>query len=366
MERGDADRAVRGMKKPSLALFERQARLARYRHRERFLRAGRRRVPPENRYVVPGERIQAPVKFDAFRASGTLVAKFLRAVARAVLELQVPVVLDFRRTESFYPVSTIYLFAELDRIVFLSDLPKPVTIIDPRLRRPREVLKQIGVHAITGDSCDVVPERDDVVYWRATKGRDQSGTNLQILEVVAENVNKKHAESLELSGLWRGVSEAVGNSVEHAHKFPRSDGFHGLPDTKWWMFTQLRDNVFTVAVCDLGCGYRATINQTLPEKFIAEAAARFAGGNRDAIAIQTAMAYGRSGTAKTERGKGSRDALSVLQKLGHGDLMILSNTGWVQYSSAASGKAADVTSGSVPIDIRGTIIWWKLPVGGQS
>jgi len=351
------------MKRPTPALFRRQARLAHYRARERSLRFGRGRARRESRYVPPGELIPAPTKFDAFREAGAQVTKFLRAVAHTVLVDQKQVVLDFRRTESFYPVSTIYLFAELDRIVSLSKLPKPVTIMDPRLRRPREVLKQIGLYAITGDSSDVVPERDDVVYWRATKGRDQSGTNLQILEVVADRVNRRHAESLELRGLWRGVSEAVGNSVEHAYKFPREDGFQGLADTKWWMFTQLRGGFFIVAVCDLGCGYRATINQTVPETLRAEWAARLMGGNRDAVAIQTAMAYGRSGTAKTERGKGSRDALSVLQSLGHGDLMILSNTGWVQYA-ASPGKEPEVTSGSVPVDIHGTIIWWKLPVGG--
>lgn len=352
------------MKKPTPELYERQARIARYRARERSLRADRRRVAPENRYVRPGPTIAAPAKFDAFREAGRQVAKFLRAVAHSVLVDRQAVTLDFRRTESFYPVSTIYLFAELDRIVSLSDLPKPVTIIDPQLRRPREVLKQIGLHAITGDSCDIIPEREDVVYWRATKGRDQSGTNLQILEVVTERVNRSHA--LELSNLWRGVSEVVGNSVEHAYKFPRADGFTGLSDTKWWMFTQLRSGVFTVAICDLGCGYHATIYQTLPSKFIADMAAKFSGNNRDAVAIYTAMAYGRSGTALTERGKGSRDALSVLQKFGHGDLMILSNTGWVQYSATAGSKEPEVTSGSVPIDIRGTIVWWRLPVGGST
>lgn len=350
------------MKKPSLRLYERQARIAEYRARERTLRAGRPPSTASSRYVRPGELIKAPLKFDAIRSAGTEVLKFLRAMARTVLVLRIPVVLDFRATESFYPISTIYLLAEIDRVVALSNLPKPVTIVEPRLRRPREVMKQIGLFQITGDTCDVVPERDDVVYWRATKGKDQSGKNLAILEVVAEQVNKAHAKSLELSGVWRGVSEAVANSVEHAYTVPRNDGFAGLPDTKWWMFTQLRDGNFTVAVCDLGCGYRATIAQTLPEKFIAELETRLAGGNHDAIAIQTAMEFGRSGTKQSERGKGSRDALSVLQTHGNGDLMILSNTGWMQYS-VQHGQPPKTSQGSLPIDIRGTIIWWKLPVG---
>lgn len=350
------------LKKPTPHLFERQHRLAYFRDDERRRRKDRRHVPPQNKYVRPGSFIIAPVKFDAIRSAGTEVLKFLRAMAHTVLAMKQAVVLDFRRTESFFPITTIYLFAEIDRVVSLSDLVKPITILDPRLRRPREVLKQIGIHEITGDTCDIIPEREDVVYWKATKGRDQSGTNLAVLEVVAERVNRDHAKNVELSGVWRGVSEAVGNSVEHAYTLPRDDGFQGLNDTKWWMFTQLRSGTFTVAVCDLGCGYRNTIAQTLPQKFVVELAAALAGTNRDAVAIHTAMEYGKTRTAKTERGKGSRDALSVLQKHGRGDLMILSNSGWVQYSSSR-GKPLVESRGSLTIDIRGTIIWWKLPIG---
>lgn len=350
------------MKKPTPYLFRRQARLAVLRDEERLRHAGRHYILPQNRYVRPGSTLTAPVKFDAIRSEGLEVLKFLRAMARTVLTLKMPVILDFRRTTSFFPVTTIYLFAEVDRVVALSDLDKPITIIDPRLRRPREVLKQIGIHEITGDTCDIIPEREDVVYWKATKGRDQSGDDLAVLEVVAQRVNRDHAENVQLSGLWRGVSEAVGNSVEHAYKVPREDGFQGLDDTKWWMFTQLRSGTFTVAVCDLGCGYRRTIAETLPQKFVLDIAAAFKGINADAVAILTAMEYGKTSTKLTGRGKGSRDALSVLVKHGHGDLMILSNTGWVQYTASGTNPLVE-TRGSLTIDIRGTIIWWKLPIG---
>lgn len=351
------------LKKPTVELKERQARLARYRARERLLRSRRHWVPPANKYVVPGELIKAPKRFDVTKGSGREVVKFLRAVAVAVLVKKIATRLDFRLTETFYPAGTILLYAEIDRIVSMSELPKPITLLDPRARRPREVLKQIGLHEISGDRCDVIPEREDVVYWKATKGVDQSGEKLAMLEVVAERVNAAHAKQLELSGAWRGVSEAVANSVEHAYKLPRDDGFTGLADTRWWMFTQLRQGTFTMAVCDLGCGYRATIAQTLPEKFVAEALARFAGGNRDATAIRAAMEYGRSGTKRTERGKGSRDALSVVQKHGAGELLIFSNTGWMRYVFRG-GEQVDETQGDLGIDIRGTIIWWKLPLKG--
>lgn len=336
-------------------------RIARYRASERSLRHRHRPVIRENRYVAPGEVLRSPNKFDVTRGSGQEVAKFLRALSTSVLSLRLRVRLDFRFTETFYPAATILLYAEVDRIVTLSDLSKPITIIDPRLKRPQEVLKQIGLYEMTGDRRDIVPERQDVVFWRATKGFDQSGEQLAVLEVVADRVNKDHAKQVELSGIWRGVTEAVANSVEHAYKKPRPDGFAGLPNTRWWMFTQLRDGIFTVAVCDLGCGYRATINETIPELFIAMIASKLGGGNRDAIAINTAMEYGRSGTKLTERGKGSRDAISVLETHGGGDLMIMSNTGWMRYSFLG-GKETSRDQGDLGIDLKGTIIWWKLPL----
>lgn len=303
------------------------------------------------------------MKFNVVRGDGILVTKFLRAVAAAVLTQRRSVVLDFRKTESFYVAGAIYLLAELNRIINLSNLPKPISIRDPHQRRSREVLKQIGLYELTGDSCDVVPERDDVVYWKATKGFDQSGDKLQMLEAVTERANHQHAQQLALSGMWRGVSEAVANAVEHGYKLPRADGFAGLSDTRWWMFTQLRDGVFSVAVCDLGCGYRATVGLTLPERWLSSFKSLIGISNRDALSIEAAMEYGRSGTKLGERGKGSRDALSVLKGHGQGELLIVSNTGWVSYVYA-NGQEEKKDHGELGIDIRGTIIWWKLPLKG--
>lgn len=352
------------MKKPTPDLWLRQARMAKFRARERRKRRSSHRIDPPNRYVRPGKLLHAPKRIDVTLGSGVELGKFLRALEATVLELQIPVTLDFRRTEALYPAGAIRLFAEVDRLVAMSNLPKPITILDPWLKRPREVLKQIGIHEITCDRCDVIPTREDVVYWRATKGRDQSGsTPGEMLEVVAERVNREHAQQLELSGAWRGVSEAVANSVEHAYRKPRADGFVGLANTKWWMFTQLRGDVFTMAVCDLGCGYRATIKETLPEQFVGGIAAAFGFANKDSLAIHAAMEYGRSGTRQTERGKGSRDAMSVIEKHGAGELAILSNTGWMKYFYQ-SGTGWSSEKDSLGIDIKGTIVWWKLPLKG--
>ena len=350
------------MKRPTLRLYERQARIAGYRFWEQQKRKNKRRIAPENRYIPPGEYIRAPKNFNLIRGSGLEVCKFLRAVSRSVLTNKQQVRLDFKRTEQFHVPGTILLFSELDRIISTSDLPKPISIIDPQKRRPREVLKQIGIHNLTGDSCDIVPQREDVVYWKATKGNTQSGDTFgNLVEVIADKANREHATKLEVSGLWRSVSEAVANSIDHAYKKIRYDGFDGLEQTKWWMFSQIKDDIFTLAVCDLGCGYRSTINESIPEKFIASIASSFTGVNRDALAIDTAMEYGRSGTNQSNRGKGSRDALSLLQKHGNGELVVLSNTGWMRYEYMNS-QEVNKNDGGVGIDIGGTIVWWKLPL----
>jgi len=350
------------VKRPTPKLWERQARIAGYRARERA-RAARPHGQHATRYVPPGELIVAPTKFDLTLGSGAEVIKFLRAVAARVLDAGLPVRLNFRNTETFMAPAAILLFAELDRVISLSTLPKPITLVDPFRRRPREVMKQIGLYELTGDKCDTVPAREDVVYWKTSKGATQSGDRLAILEAVAARANREHARHVEVSGIWRGVSEAVANVVDHAYLVPRADGFAGLPETKWWMFTQVRAPFFTAAVCDLGCGYRATVYRTVPATFFNSVRAAFRGSNPDALAIHAAMEYGRSGTSESHRGKGSRDALSLVAKHGEGEVVIMSNTGWMRYVYKNGARVAE-QEGTLNIDVKGTIIWWKLPIAG--
>lgn len=350
------------MRRLTPKLKMRQLRIARFRLADRKRRKHKIYVMPGNRYVPPGEIIKAPSSFDLIRGSGLEVSKFLRAIAQWVLIGKKPVRLNFRNTEHFYVPGAILLLAEINRIISSSDLAKPITIIDPIRRRPREVLKQIGIYSLTSDRSDVIPEREDVVYWKATNGNTQSGdTYGALIESIAERANKEHARVIEVSGLWRSLNEAVANSIDHAYKKPRYDNFAGLQKTKWWMLSQVKDDVFTIAVCDLGCGYRRTINETIPEKFMASVASKFIGENRDALAIDTAMEYGRSGTSQSHRGKGSRDVLSVLQKHGDGELVVLSNTGWMRYEYKNKREMPRL-SGGLGIDIGGTIVWWKLPL----
>jgi hypothetical protein len=350
------------VKRLSLRQKLRQLRIAKWRLQDRIKRKRRFRKRSEDRFIQPTGEIKAPESFNLIRGAGKEVAKFLRAVANRVLLQKKPVTLNFKETKQFYVPGAILLFAELDRVITTSELHKPITIRDPIQRKSREVMKQIGIHNLTNDRCDVVPEREDVVYWKATKGNSQTGNAYgDLVQSIATRANTEHAKHIEVSGLWRSVNEAVANSIDHAYKHPRYDSFIGLDATKWWMFTQIKDNSFTLAVCDLGCGYRKTINETIPETIIAKVKATFVGSNRDALAIDTAMEFGRSGTKLHNRGKGSRDILSLVHKHGSGRVVILSNTGWMSYQFS-QGEQIDKSTGDMGIDIGGTIVWWNLPL----
>lgn len=353
------------MKRLSVEWKARQLRIKQYRETSRRRRNGKLRRANYLKYEKPGEVIFAPLNFNLTQGDGVEVVKFLRAVAVAVLKENRVVKLNFTYTEHFAVPGTILLFSELDRIITSSSLPKPITLIEPFRRRPREVMKQIGLFNLTNDRSDIVPEREDVVYWKATKGSNQSGDSYgSLVEALAERVNAAYVKQIEVGGLWRSVNEAIANSIDHAYKKPRADGFVGLDGTKWWMFSQIKDGILTLAVCDLGCGYRSTIEETIPEKFIANWAVQLKRHNRDARAIATAMEYGRSGTHESHRGKGSRDVLSLLEKHGEGTLVVLSNTGWMKYEYSDKELVLQ-QSGGIGVDIGGTILWWKLPLDGE-
>jgi hypothetical protein len=84
--------------------------------------------------------------------------------------------------------------------------------------------------------------------------------------------------------------------------------------------------------------------------------------NADTLAMQAAMEYGRSRTKQSERGKGSRCALALLEKHGNGELYLLSNRGCLHYE-CLEGEITLKQATPLAFDIKGTIIWWNLYLG---
>ena len=350
---------------PSFRLAQARKQLKRHKKLRRNLVKLRRRALRTARrtpsFTEPKRTLTlvAPENFNLTRGDGKRVEELLRDVEQVVLGRCQPVRIDFRNAKRIYVPGALILFAGLNRVIRLSKLDNPIRILPPIAIRARQVMKQIGLFDLCGASVAIKPTRDDVVYWRLATGATQSGDELQIIDAIAERVNVSDAQNVQASGLWRGVSEAVNNAHEHGYKLPRADGFTGLESRRWWLLTQIRDQTFTAAVCDLGCGYAATLEPEILEWFGGLVPRLRSLENSDTQAIQAAMEYGRSSTRKTERGRGSRDALALLERHGEGDLYVLSNRGYVRYSCKRQ-KVEVKTIAPLDFSVRGTIIWWNL------
>lgn len=307
--------------------------------------------------------MQTPKRLSVFSKWGIALVNLIKGIQHRVLKQKRRVNLDCSQIELITPHGAILMYAELDRLIANADIAKPIKIIPPKNIRCRQVFKQIGLLDLSLDVLNIHPNRDDVIYWRCTKGESQSGDKPgELLEHVAEKANTNTTNSLILEDIWPGVSEAVINTTEHAYSLPLKAFPARHPNANWWLLTSLRDDEFAAVVCDLGVGYRKTTPKTVPESFAAYVNKLLLAKNLDARSIQLAMEYGRSRTNLPERGKGSRDALSLLTKHGEGELVIISNTGCVRYEVKSAQGDPEVDIIGLQVDIGATLIWWRLPL----
>ncbi|WP_404833490.1 hypothetical protein [Alcaligenes nematophilus] len=309
--------------------------------------------------------MSAPDQLSVYGVNGELLVRYIKSVRYRVLRDNLRVTLDFSRVRRVAPHGAILLYAELDRIVSCSDQPKPMKIIPPLDNRCRQVFKQVGLLGLTSDDVAIQPDRDDVAYWRCTAGTDQSGDGAgNLLERVADKANKFARRKLILRDIWPGVSEAIINTTDHAYALTQPPFPPRHPERRWWLLTLVKEDVFAAVVCDLGVGYRKTTPITIGEWISSNTLKLLANKNRDANAIELAMEYGRSRTKLENRGKGSRDALSVLTQHKNGELVIISNSGCVHYEFDKDSQELRVHKQSLKVDINATIVWWRLPLNG--
>lgn len=310
------------------------------------------------------KRIVAPTHIQIGGKNNAIaLIQCIKDTSDYVLKHKQQVALDFTRTETIRAEGMILLYAELDRIIACAKIEKPISTIPPQQQKPHEVLQQVGFYSLVGEHHDVAPCMDDVVHWKKFRGSDQNGENLAELENIGIDPEK-------IKTIWRGVTEAINNSVEHAYAIPRElDGFQGN-HMRWWMFTHITDKEAIFVVCDLGCGYKNTINNTIGIKIANQikAALRLK-ANIDSQSIAVAMEYGRTATNKFERGKGSKDALSIISRNKSGRLAIYSNKGYVMYEKKEQDNKNRTTfkpkQKKLDCSINGTIVWWSFPLNDK-
>ena len=171
------------------------------------------------------------------------------------------------------------------------------------------------------------------------------------------------------STLYRGVLEAMANSVEHAY-----NAGHSLTSTKWWMFVGVFEKKLTIIVCDLGVGIPKTLpknhSKSVLKKIFSLLGENYS-TNSDGALIRASTYIKRTRTEEDHRGKGGNDLRSLIEYYPQAILSIYSNKGTFTAYGQDVPKIRKIR-GKRPLiverektysqGIEGTIIEWTIPI----
>lgn len=281
--------------------------------------------------------------------------RFLAKLKLVMLNGDGGALVDFRLTQRVHPSGMMLLFAEIDRISrFVANVremrcrPAENKIVD-------QVLEQTGVYKRFNHTAAVATTHETVIHWRQATGVKVDGEDAGYMLDKCEG---RIAEPLK-QGLFRGVTEAMTNSVHHAYVGEREDGTAKGGEKRWWLFSEERDGFLSLVFCDLGIG----IPRSLPKHHTAIRAMlnAFSPDRADVEAIKLASELGKTSTALGNRGKGLPEILAAARQSDEGSCIIFSNRG--QFGFAAGKRAVENQfAGS----IYGTLIVWHVPIAEGS
>lgn len=269
------------------------------------------------------------------------------------------VIISFDKTEVITPSAMILFVAEIDRAKRIFGDRFDVRLSNVKDRTVRQLLVQIGLY----DLCGMKPPnlnqgdfQENVRHWRyATGERANESTNDAFAAVEGLISDKLRG------GMWRGVSEAVINSVQHAYAEPRGVPGPRMKHRRWWMFTQERNGELTVVVCDLGIGIPRSLPLNWDEKLLARVLGMFSGQGQDVAALKASIELGRTSTKKSHRGKGLPqiwDAVRGVESGQKATIVIYSNKGRLSWNSLENEE----TALEFDSNIYGTVISWSVPL----
>lgn len=285
--------------------------------------------------------------------------RFMQEFRRECLQNRCRIVLDFNSTEVILPAAMILLVAELDRAKRIFKEQFSVTFSNVRNITVKQLLVQIGLYELCGlkppklNSSDFV---DNVRHWRfATAERADEDTNDAFAAIegrICSNLRR---------GMWRGVSEAIINSVQHAYAAPRGVPGPRMNHKRWWMFSQEKDGELTVVVCDLGIGIPRSLPLNWEQSVLRSLMSAFTDTGPDVAAVRAALKVGNTSTGKKHRGKGLPQIWNAVKSDKNSAILLHSNRARLHWSGQRGTEEAKEFPGS----IFGTVIMWKVPVEGD-
>lgn len=262
------------------------------------------------------------------------------------------IVFDFSHVQIMYPDAVIYLLGTLCALknrhsnVFLR-------CNHSMSERTKEVLHQVGLLKLLNWHCQIEPKREDVKHWRVAQSNQTDG---KYYDDILKHYDGTLTKTLQ-DGFYRVMIEAMGNAVAHAYEQELMEE-HPYKIRDWWIFSQEKDGMLTVVICDVGVG----IPTSLPYKAnTLDIIKSFLGSSKShSHAIESAIKYSSTRTMQKHRGKGLHQIVTLLGDIPNSSVSIRSNKGlYIQHTAdfTKSTKALDSKSG-----IIGTIISWSIPL----
>jgi hypothetical protein len=258
-------------------------------------------------------------------------------------------VLDFSRTVKMYADGTLLFVAELRRLIRQTNGSVTIMCDVPDNKKTAQVLKQIGIFDLLGTICDVEPIDDDVVNWRYAHGHWVDGAKY---ENVLGAYDGQIADALTAQ-LYKGITEAMTNVVNHAYIAPRLDGLPVQDNPEWWMFSRELNGYLAIVFCDLGAGIPATLPAKRPTLWESiQRVGRTSDGDVIGYAIQESI----SRTGAVHRGKGLGQIVKAVDAIKDSEVHVMSNQGGYRRRNGKTSLFHYRDS------ILGTLIFWRVPL----
>lgn len=282
---------------------------------------------------------------------------FLRKLRRVTSQPGVVLGLDFTRLEGIYPGGAVLLRAEIERALALRR-----NRATPAVRRPTsdvkdQVLQQIGIYEMLGVPCESHPTDETVVHWMHATGVLSEGIKGGS---ILENYEGRLPTSIT-KGLYAGIVEAMTNTVHHAYHGASGERLRHKIGKRWWMLSQEKDGILSVAFCDLGIGIPESLprSQTFSSATVGALWKMLGLDRSDQSAIRVALKLGQTRTGEKGRGKGLGEIVEVVRLSDEGTVTIVSNRGMFTTTKETEYGSNRAQS------IRGTLILWRVPTGEQ-
>ena len=284
--------------------------------------------------------------------------------------------LNFKDTKLMYSDGTLYLLAELETLTLINpDITFKIIPSDEKI--VNQVLEQTGILKLLKQSIKFDDDEFDesVKYWNYSSGHNSEIDSADSMlddfdEILSEDTSKN---------IFTSLTEALTNCHHHAYEEKRIPT-ESKSIKKWWLFSQERDGVLTVCVCDLGIGIPRSLTRNAPnvkedwftrlKGFITENKGKY---DKDSAAIKAAIEIGNTRTNLPNRGKGLNQIINKINTMcdHRASIAIYSNKGSyiINRGFVTDLPTTDIINGiAIPYteSIEGTVIVWQIPLDKQN